>query len=291
MNHKNVVINILFILIFINSNIFSLENESKKRIVSLGAAATEILFSIGAENKIVARTDFCDFPPEVKKISSVGGFDGKSISLESIILFEPDLVYLFSGMHDHLIKPLKNLGIDVYLSNATSIEEVKKEILEVGKIIGNYEQAKKVVLSIEEKLKKIENQVLEYKKKYNITPKVYWEVWKSPIMSVGKNSFINDVIEKAGCENIFSSEKSAYPIVTEESIIASNPDFIFYTSDAQFDKIQKGDSSIHPNWPEPLYGFYNLGGRDIFSRSSPRCVDAIEELATLIWQQVKLKKK
>ena len=87
---------ILFIITFINLNIFPFENQSKKRIVSLGPTATEILFAIAAENQIVARTDICDYPPEVKKIKSVGGFDGKSISLEAIISFEPDFVYLFS---------------------------------------------------------------------------------------------------------------------------------------------------------------------------------------------------
>lgn len=277
---------ILFIITFINLNIFPFENQSKKRIVSLGPTATEILFAIGAENQIVARTDICDYPPEVKKIKSVGGFDGKSISLEAIISFEPDFVYLFSGMHNHLIQPLKNFGIDVYVSNAVSIEQIKKEILEVGKIIGNYEQAKKVVLHMEEKLSRIEKKVLENRKKFNIIPKVYWEVWNSPLMSIGNKSFINDLIERAGAVNIFSLENSAYPIVTEESIIMAKPDFVFYTSEEQLDRIQKGDSGIHSNWPEPSCGYFNVGGRDIFSRSSPRCVLALEELVDLIWQQV-----
>ena len=105
------------------------KDNKKQRIVSLGPSATEIIFAIGAQDQLVARTDLCDFPPQAKNVPSVGGFAANTISLESIISFEPTLVYLFAGMHDNFVQPLKDLGISVYVSNATCINDVKNEIL------------------------------------------------------------------------------------------------------------------------------------------------------------------
>ena len=77
------------------------------------------------------------------------------ISLEAILCVEPDLVYLFAGMHDYLIQPLKNLGIKVFVSDANSIQSVKNEILEIGKITGHQDEAEKVVLQMNLKIESV----------------------------------------------------------------------------------------------------------------------------------------
>ena len=94
----------------------SKNTKSEVRIVTLGPAATEIVFAIGAQDQLVARTDLCDYPADVSKYPSVGGFAGNTISLEAIISYEPTLVYLFAGMHDYLVQPLKDAGIEAYLN-------------------------------------------------------------------------------------------------------------------------------------------------------------------------------
>lgn len=279
-------ISIIFSLIFLPC--CSKQNNLKpqkqiNRIVSLGASATEILFALDAQDKIVARTDFCDYPEQAKSIKSIGGFDGKSISLESIILCEPDFVYLFATMHDHLIKPLEDLGIKVYVSNANSIEQIKAEILEVGKIIDKEKQAQKVVEQMNQKLNSVTKYVAEKKSKSSLENiKVFWQVWDSPLMTVGKNSFINDIINYCGVTNIFENEISAYPIVTKEAVIYENPDFIFFTSSEKLTQIKKTELKSF----NPKYGVYDVGDRDIFSRSTPRVVNAIEELSKIIWETV-----
>ena len=85
------------------SNKHTQENHIPQRIISLSPSATEILFAIGAQNQIAARSDFCDFPENAKNIPSVGGFDGKTLSIEKILSFSPDFVYLTNGMHNYLI--------------------------------------------------------------------------------------------------------------------------------------------------------------------------------------------
>lgn len=268
---------ILIILITFLISTFTFA-KGKLRIVSLGPSATEIIFAIGAQDQLVARTDLCDYPPEAKSIPSVGGFAGNTLSLESIISFEPDLVYLFAEMHEGFVKPLQELGIQVYRSNATSIEAVKNEVLEIGKLTGCEKQAKKVVKEMDEKLSRTEKM---YKAKAANSneklPSVYWEVWHSPMMSCSKNSFMGDIIKCAGGKNIFADQEQAYPIINEEAVLIANPDFIFYSGDGM------GGGKPSDVF-KPKYGMYYMGDDDSFVRSTPRCADAVEKLAAILWK-------
>ena len=123
-----------------------------KAIVTLSPSAAEILFAIGAGDQIAAVSEFTDYPAEAASKPVVGGFDGKTLSIETIISFEPDLVYLTEGMHNFLIEPLDSYGIKWYLSNATSITAIEKEIIDMGELTGHQEQAAQVVAQMAEKL-------------------------------------------------------------------------------------------------------------------------------------------
>lgn len=197
-----------------------------ERIVSLSPAATELLAEAGAISQIAARTDFCDYPQEVLQIESVGGFDGKSISQEKLLSFSPDLVCLTSGMHDYLTEFLENQKINFYILSQNSVSMILNDILTLGEITGNSETAQKNVQKITGRLNKI-------KSKTENLPKVsvYWEIWDSPLMSIGKNSFITELISLSGGKNIFDSINSDYPLVSEEEILFKNPDVIIFSSE------------------------------------------------------------
>ena len=253
----------------------SKNTKSEVRIVTLGPAATEIVFAIGAQDQLVARTDLCDYPADVSKYPSVGGFAGNTISLEAIISYEPTLVYLFAGMHDYLVQPLKDAGIEVYVSNAVSIDAVKQEVLDIGKLTGHEKEAQKVVKEMNATLARTEKYI-KSKSKGKTAPKVYWEVWNNPMMSSGKNSFMNDIIQKAGGNNIFGNLNEAYPMVSEEAVLLADPDYIFYSGDGM------GGGKPSEIF-EPKGGVHYMGDDDRFVRSTPRCVDAVEKLAKILW--------
>ena len=254
-------------------------SKSEIRIVSLGPSATEVIYAIGAQDLLVARTDLCDYPPEAAEKPSVGGFAGNTLSLESIISYEPTLVYLFAEMHEGFVKPLQDLGIQVYRSNATSIEAVKNEVLDIGKLTGHEKQAQKVVKEMDAKLNRTKKM---YEAKIAASaeqlPTVYWEVWHAPMMSCGKNSFMDDIITKAGGINIFGQEEYAYPMVSEEAVLLANPDFIFYSGDG----MGGGEPS---EIFKPKGGVFYMGDDDSFVRSTPRCADAVEKLAAILWKK------
>lgn len=227
----NKLTHLSFFIVILIANVFSLfaKDESVERIISLTPSGTEIIYELGFGSKIVARSDFCNYPEQVLEKESIGGFDGKSVSIEKIIEKNPDFVYLTSGMHDFLIPQLKNFGIKYYCSEASSIQDIFDEILEVGKIIGAEEKSKLVVFQLREEIEKLKkNNIGKQEKK-----KIYFEVYNAPFITCGKKSYLNEIIECANGINIFSDIDSAYPQVNEEQILIRNPDFIIASDYSQ----------------------------------------------------------
>lgn len=259
-------------------NSTGLMSSTKKRIVSLSPAVTEILFSIGAEDCLVARTDFCTWPPEAGNLPSVGGFDGKSISLETLLAFEPDLVCIASGMHDYLIQPLKQFGIEVFVSSAESISGIYAEIEELSLLIDCSTEGKSCVKKIQTQLEQVAENVAN-----KPIQKVYWEISSAPFFSCGKFSFITEAIEIAGGKNIFDYVDQSYPQVSEESIIASEADVIIFP-----DYTGTGDVSFilqRPNWqqiPAVANGRVYAVDSDLFSRPGPRIGEMVLVLAQIL---------
>lgn len=262
---------LLSILIFF---LFANFTFSYDRVVSLSPSGTEILFALGLNNKLVGRTDFCNFPEEAKKIDSVGGFDGKSFSIENILSFNPDFVYLTNGMHNHLINTLESLGIKVYLSDVNSIEDIYKEITEISKLFGIEKIGKQYVDKMSLELSNI--------KKDNVKKSIYCEIFNSPFLTCGKNSFINDIIEYAGAKNIFDFLESSYPQVSEEIIIMSNPKIIIAPdySESDLEKFYYRNAWQNIDAIKNKKVFSVSG--DIFTRPGPRVVEAVKLLKEIL---------
>jgi len=252
-----------------------------KKIVVLTPAGSEILCAVGAYSQIAARTDYCDFPKEMNSLPSVGGFDGKTLSLETIVACEPDFVYGAKGMHDYLLLPLKKLGITLYLSDANSIQAVLDEITYIGRYTGHEKEGKKVSANISKTLDNIRAKL------QNVgTVSVYYEVWNSPYMSAGKNSFINEIISTAGGKNIFGALSEEYPMVSEETIVASKPD-VFLIPDMEnetLDSINKRNG-----WqeiPAVKNGRIYFINSDVCSRPGPRIAEAVLLIAKQLHPEV-----
>ena len=262
---------LLSILIFFFLANFSFSYD---RVVSLSPSGTEILFTLGLNDKLVAKTDFCNFPEEAKKIDSVGGFDGKSFSIETVLSFSPDFVYLTNVMHNHLVNTLESLGIKVYLSDVNSIEDIYKEITEISKLFGIEKIGKQYVDKILLELSNI--------KKDNVQKTIYCEIFNSPFLTCGKKSFINDIIEYAGGKNIFDFLESSYPQVSEEIIIMSNPKIILAPdySETDLEKIYYRNAWQNIDAIKNKKVFSVSG--DIFTRPGPRVVEAVKLLKEIL---------
>ena len=249
-----------------------------KKIVCLNPGGAEILFALGKGDLICARSSFCDYPEKILDIPDIGGFDGKSISLEKIISFKPDFVYGSKEMHDFLKLPLEKFGIELYLSEVKNISDLMAEIEYIGRKTNSIASAG-ICNNIKMELESIAEAHKAQERKT-----VYWEVWNEPFVTCGKNSFINDIIYAAGGKNIFDDLDEDYPMVSQESIIAKNPQVIIIP-DANGISVQ---NVIQRNGWENLAAVklmnVSLIDSNISSRPSPRIIEAVKLVEKILWR-------
>ncbi len=256
------------------------------RIMSLGPAGTEILFAVGAGDQVIARTDFCNYPEEAASLPSVGGFS--TISLEAVIAADPELVILYAGMHDSFVEPLKAAGIGIFLSDADSIETTLADIAQIGAITGHTTEAEQLVADMKKDIEAVKKTYAKKLfRKAPVKPTVYWEIWTDPYMTVGASSFINGMLDAAGFVNVYGDMTEGYPMISEESLFARDPDVIIIPS-TNYTSIES--VLARPNWSELTAvknGRVYIVDGDTSSRCGPRIVDSIKELNSLAFPQNK----
>ena len=260
-----------------------------ERIVSLAPSLTEILFAIGAGDSVVGVTDYCDYPYnftawiEVGNMTSIGNFYGTSA--EPIVALDPDLVLATSGSLG-AVATLKTLGYAVLVVEGHSINEIMSDILLVGRATYKDAEASALVTGMRARLDAVAAQLLSA----TTTPKVYYEVWYDPLMSAGPGTYIDEVITLAGGENIFGDASTGWPAVSSEEIIEKNPDVMLFPDSYMADQTYDiNDVPDRPGWDvitavqnDAIYEIVE----DTLVRSGPRIVDALEEIAQLIYPEL-----
>jgi iron complex transport system substrate-binding protein len=202
-----------------------------QRIISLAPSNTQILFAIGVGNKVVAVTDYDHYPYDFAawiaagNMTSVGGFS--TPNKETIASLNPDLI-LATIINDPDVVTLRNLGYNVLVLNPNDVNGVLQDITMVGKATGAEQNATNLVNSINDQISTIADKIAAANES---KPLVYYEVWTPPLMSAGSTSFINDVIARAGGQNIFENETQQYPTVSSETVVQKNPDVILLPTD------------------------------------------------------------
>ena len=276
-----------------------------ERIVSLSPSNTEILFAVGAGPKVVGVTDYCNYPPEIdarikiNKILRVGGYWNPS--LKSIRKLKPDLVLVSTAqctvktnkcktdcsrrceLTTKVANRLKSQGLNVLTLSSHSIEDVLGAITLVGKTTGNTTKARDLVENLRRKIDKI----VAHSKNCSHRPKVYFEVWNNPYISVNSKTWIGNIITLAGGTNVFGDAVSEWPIIQSEDIIQKNPDIMVFPvipdvprfwGDFEAVKKRLGWKNITAIINSNLYEVQ----RDHISRPGPRLIKALEVLAEII---------
>ena len=201
----------------------------KLRIVSLAPSVTEMLFSLGVGDTLVGVTDYCDYPPEAKRIECVGEF-GKP-NVERLLAVAPDLV-LAAGLERHdLVHALGESGIHVHDIKIRNIKEMFLGLQEIGQAVGESERAAEVVAGMQAELAAIA--ALHRDTPLAQRPRVFVEIWDHPLTTAGGTSFLDDVIRRAGGVNVAHDVADAYVHVSPEKVIEWNPDVILATQMTQ----------------------------------------------------------
>ena len=253
--------------------------SSPERIVSLAPSVTEILFAIGADEILVGRTDYCNYPIEALDIESIGGFS--TPDLEKLISLAPDLI-IAPTFNPESTATLEALNFTlVIVEPGNTIISVIKSIRDIGKLAGYSDEGNDLADNLTESYENIVVATSAITDSDKIT--CYFEIWESP-MVVGNHSYLNDMIDKAGATNIFSDISEEYPMVSNENIINENPDVIFMTEHSapyysQIISNRTGYSSINAIKNNRIYSVND----DIFLRAGPRIVQALENMTKLLY--------
>ena len=251
------------------------ENKKYNRIVVLDPATVEMIYMLGAEDKIVgvANLERSKVWPEEKvaKLESVGTFIKPS--LERIITLKPDLVITSALTDDNLNNGLKSNNIEAKRIQANSIEEIFTNFMEVAKMLGKENEANKIIA---EKRAKLE----EIKKMATINKKGLFVMSASPLMVFGNDNLPNDIMKLLNIKNIAENQKGRNPIVTTEFIMKENPDIIItlLPNPAQIVATNpqlKNVNAIKNN------KFIVVNSSQIL-RGSSRTIDQIEEIAKAV---------
>lgn len=256
--------------------------ETPQRIVSLAPSITEILFAVGAGGQVVGRTDYCNYPEEVKALPSIGGFSAESISLETIISLEPDLVIGGSVYQAEVIKALTASGIPAFVSQPANLAEIKDSLGLIGKITGHADEAAAADDEMQSRIDAVTAAVSAVPADQR--PAVFYEVWHEPLMSANGKTVVGELIDLAGGVNIFADLPDEYPTVSVEQIVEVDPQFIIGPSShgdqmtAEVIGAREGWGSLSAVKNEAIY----IVDGDIVSRASPRIVIALEEFAKIL---------
>ena len=203
--------------------------EVPQRIVSLAPNATEILFAIGAGNRVIGVTEYCNYPPEVEGIEKVGSFS--FLNIERILSIAPDLVVISSHEQERFIKTLEELEIPVYVCFPRNFHELFHTIESIGRLTGAQVRATTLADSLETELDRLKNDVdRAFGKGERL--RVYMEISSRPLMTAGDASFIGQMIGVAGGRNIGHDVPRDYAVINSEVVISRNPEviFIFHSS-------------------------------------------------------------
>lgn len=251
------------------------ENKKYNRIVVLDPATVEMIYMLGAEDKIVgvANLERSKVWPEEKvaKLESVGTFIKPS--LERIITLKPDLVITSALTDDNLNNGLKSNNIEAKRIQANSIEEIFTNFMEVAKMLGKENEANKIIA---EKRAKLE----EIKKMAAINKKGLFVMSASPLMVFGNDNLPNDIMKLLNIKNIAENQKGRNPIVTPEFIMKENPDIIITLLPNPSQIVATNPQLKNVNAIKNSK-FIVVNSSQIL-RGSPRTINQIEEIAKAV---------
>lgn len=246
-----------------------------RRIVSIAPSATETIFALGAGDRLVGDTDYCDYPAEAKTKAKVGGV--MDPNLEEVVALRPDLVVATKeGNRRDTVDALERLHVPVYGMAASTVDEVLQSVQHLADVIGASDQGKALTASLKARLDDVQHKLA------NVPPtRVLFVTWSEPLISIGRQTYIADVLRYAGAQSVIESTQD-WPHVSMEEVVHLQPEYIVFASDDP-SSLEAEYAAVRdvPGWRD-LKAIEDkkiaIVGEAI-NRPATRLVDVIEQLA------------
>jgi len=248
------------------------------RIVSLAPHITEVVFAAGAGDLLVGAVAYSDYPEAAKAIPRVGSYD--SVSYETVLTLKPDLVLAWhEGNGDGVVARLEALGLKVFVSEPSKLEDVATSLRVVGRLTGRETTAN---AAADEFLQRLSRLKQTYADESPVS--VYYQIWDEPLLTLNGNHLISDVIRLCGGRNVFADAIPLVSRISVESVIRADPQVIIASG---MDKARPEWLDKWRSWPsmtavanDQLY-FVPPG---ILQRHTPRIIEGASQLCSKLQQ-------
>ena len=259
--------------------------EPPQRIISLAPSNTEILFALGLADRLVAVTDYCNYPPEAKTKPSIGGFSTPNI--EEIVALSPDLVLATSIHENKIIPQLESKGLTVFALAPKTLDEVLASIKLMGEVTGKEKEADELLKKMQDRIKVVTDKTSSLPEAKR--PAVFYLTWHDPLMTSGVGTLLQELIQKAGGRNIFA-EVIGTKSVDLELLVARNPQVMIAGvgmgsgGDKTYQYL-KTESRLQNTEASKNGRIYQIN-MDLTGRAGPRIVDGLEQFARCIHPEI-----
>jgi len=260
---------------------FPLPARTPERIVSMAPNITEILFALGLGGRVVGVTRFCDWPPEAKAVPKIGGLIDPNV--EVIRSLDPDLIIAFRGNPLRLVDRVRKLGLPVFvLDIGEGLDELFPLIAKIGRVTRTEGRAAELVASLQSRVAAVDARLRGALSR----PKVFALLYGQGLWTCGRESYLNDIIARAGGVNVASSLPKKWALYKRERIIKDDPDVIFVLARSEADFVSgRGRLARLPG----VDGVAAVRTGRIFeldenaaSRFGPRLIDVLVRMAALL---------
>ena len=246
-----------------------------QRIISYSPGATEILFAVGAGDRVIAADEFSDYPPETADLEKLAY---SSPDPERALTLNPDLVIMASRQREQ-IEQFRGLGMTVlFINEAESLDGVMETVIQLGAITGNQQQAADLVASMRARIDALTTAL----EGVGEGPRAFFEL-TADLYTVGPDTFVGNLLTLAKAQNVATGASSPFPQLTAEAIIAADPEVVLLADGAWGESLET--VCARPGW-EATSACINervhpVDG-DLTSRPGPRVVEGLEEIARLL---------
>ena len=243
------------------------------RVITLAPNLTEIVFAVGAGDRLVGNTSYCDYPEQAKSIAKVG--DTLHPSLERIIALRPQVVVVSTASQlEVFTQQLQSQNIAVIVTDPHDLEGVFRSIEQLGRVLGHEQQARALVQKLRERTTAVEQRV-----KQEQPVRTFYQVSGEPLYTAGHDAFVTDLMQRAGAASVTADVPGAWPRFSNESALAAKPDAIILPTGGSMGAANANVAEALRNSPAVNAGRVYKINDDHLARPGPRAVDGLEEMA------------
>jgi iron complex transport system substrate-binding protein len=243
------------------------------RVISLAPNLTEIVFAIGAGDRLVGRTSYCNYPAEAKAVPEIG--DTLHPSLERIISLKPQVVLISTASQlEVFYQQLQSQNIAVLVTDPHDLNGVFKSIEQIGFILDHKKDAELLVQKLRERVNAVEEAV---KQKQPV--RVFYQVSAEPLYTAGHDAFVTDLMRRAGAASVTADVPGAWPKYSKESALATKPEAIVLPTGGSMGEGNSTVTEALRQSPAARAGRVYKINDDHLARPGPRAIDGLEAMA------------